>query len=223
MTMKTANLLRLYSPHLLTDNLILPLDEDQKKHLVSRRKPESCIFFNEESGSFLAHINKNQAKISHKIESSWATPFKQLCVCSPKPKALALICEKGTELGVTSFVFMSSDHTQISAPNMSRLSRICLDAAQQCERFTIPSLQLADNLQSFLKGLSIHTLVCLERQPQTEEALPPQAHNILVGPEGGFSSSEKEAILNHPLCHPISLGKAILRSETAALAMCAKF
>jgi 16S rRNA (uracil1498-N3)-methyltransferase len=41
---------------------------------------------------------------------------------------------------------------------------------------------------------------------------------ILIGPEGGFTAPEREAIRGHPGAVPVSLGPRILRADTAALA-----
>ena len=44
---------------------------------------------------------------------------------------------------------------------------------------------------------------------------------LLIGPEGGFDETEREAIRAHPAARPITLGPRILRGETAAIAACA--
>jgi len=55
--------------------------------------------------------------------------------------------------------------------------------------------------------------------PLTEAfAAHPGAAAFLIGPEGGFDPTEREAIRAHPQAVPVSLGPRILRAETAAIA-----
>jgi len=66
-----------------------------------------------------------------------------------------------------------------------------------------------------------HLLWCdegLSRTAHDLTDLPRGPWAILIGPEGGFSDSEKTRLRSLPFVHPISLGPRILRADTAAVA-----
>jgi 16S rRNA (uracil1498-N3)-methyltransferase len=103
--------------------------------------------------------------------------------------------------------------------NMLRLAAIAAEAAEQCERLTVPRIDppaaLADLLASWPKLRPL--IVAVERAgaPPIYPVRGPAA--LLVGPEGGFVPAELDALRRHPFVHPATLGPRILRAETAAI------
>ncbi|PWT99705.1 MAG: hypothetical protein C5B53_05070 [Candidatus Melainabacteria bacterium] len=149
--------------------------------------------------------------------------------------------EKLTELGVAKIspiiVTRSVVQADLSSENggrsksnkLDRWLTIMKEAAEQCERATIPRLVPPRRFGLFLQECSLVknslNLICAERRQATslvkkldnDEGLPsPQEIAIAVGAEGGFTGGEvEEAITLNFL--PVSLGQRILRSETAAI------
>ena len=134
-----------------------------------------------------------------------------------KPKNVSLILTKATELGVTEFQPIVTQHTQVSTMNIERLEGACKDAVEQSERFTLPKIYPHMPLMQCLDVALQPILVALERTVAPSTSLSPACTSVLVGPEGGFSQEEKTVLQSHPLCHTFSLGPAILRAETAAI------
>ena len=144
---------------------------------------------------------------------------------------LEWLVEKATEMGVERISplllaqgrFRKGD--DISDNKIRRLDRISQESLKQCERNTSPRIDPLQGLESFCAALEneanpgLRRLILEERsQASTLQAGFEEGKRwaILVGPEGGFSSPEKD-LAKHQGFFGVSLGPAILRSETAAL------
>ena len=188
-----------------------------QQHLAARRVQQQPFhLFNANCGAFLAQNHtKNTAILLERAGDAWTTPHLRLYTPIIKQKNLTLLFAKATELGVTEFQPVTFQHTQVTAINTTRLEGVCKEAVEQCERFTLPTVLPPRSLKQCLEAATQPILVALERTNGTAGTKPHT--NVLVGPEGGFSAEEKHIIEQHPLCHTFSLGRAILRAETAAI------
>jgi 16S rRNA (uracil1498-N3)-methyltransferase len=175
--------------------------------------------------------NKNiTLSFKQKFENKNELDF-ELCLllCLPnKPEKLEFIAQKAVELGVNKITLVQGDFSQMKHQlRPERLQKIIKEAAEQSERGLIPELISKGILRDCLqKEQSPNLLVALERlenSPQSslpdllKEALKQKPSvAILIGPEGGFSDQEKQMIKEIG-AQCFSLGKRILRMETAAL------
>ncbi|NMB38044.1 MAG: 16S rRNA (uracil(1498)-N(3))-methyltransferase [Firmicutes bacterium] len=170
------------------------------------------------------------AKLSECAESP---VFVRLYQGMPKGDKLDLIIQKTVELGVNEIVPFFSKHTVVKLTEQKqnrkliRWQRIALEAAKQCKRDEIPQVKMPLNFSEVVKKLekcSDEHLVIMPYENALEfglkqlESIKPKQISIIVGPEGGFSADEVEAIsaLGGKIIH---LGKRILRTETAAIAV----
>ncbi len=132
-----------------------------------------------------------------------------------------LVVQKATELGAATLLPVFTERTNASRVNLDRLRAIAIEAAEQSERLTIPRLHPPQSLAALLDGWPADRplFAALERAPDAAalSAAPGKA-GLLVGPEGGFTPAELDALRNHPLVTPVRLGPRILRAETACLA-----
>jgi 16S rRNA (uracil1498-N3)-methyltransferase len=142
------------------------------------------------------------------------------------------VIQKATELGVAIIVPIHSTHSVIK-PNPERLEhqrsrweRIARDAAQQSERWTIPTIAKPVDLSQICRQYASAPLkgILAERSTGSSLAtmpLPPQDHQhpivLLVGPEGGWAPDEQRLAQEQRFL-PLTLGPRILRAETAAIA-----
>ena len=137
-----------------------------------------------------------------------------------KRDATDLVVQKATELGASALWPVITEHTNTARLNPSRLTAIATEAAEQCERLTVPVLhaprQLADLLADWPRGRVLYAAIERSNAARPSAATGPAA--LLVGPEGGFAPAELDAMLRHPFVAPISLGPRILRAETACVA-----
>ena len=146
----------------------------------------------------------------------------------PKKRELfELVLQKGTEIGVSVFVPLITKHTERGEiSNYSRLEKIVQEASEQCERGIIPKITEAVKFDKYKKGDALAILLYSrgDNPPLSnfvEEAKKVGKCDIFIGPEGGFSEEE----VNFARANGIlvaSLGKRILRTETAAIVAMAK-
>ena len=145
-------------------------------------------------------------------------------IMPPIKKARAdWLVEKATELGVAAITPVVTEHTAVRDVKRERWRKITIEAAEQCERLTLPTLVDPQPLGQCLEQWPVDQplFVATERLSApllTQAVTQTAAHAILVGPEGGFSSAELDQFGKLPFVHMISLGPQVLRAETAALA-----
>jgi len=144
-----------------------------------------------------------------------------LLVATLRPERATWLVEKATELGVHAVHFLHTDRAPrtFGEGTIDRLRRLAAAAVEQCGRARLPEVTgthereeleallapLADRL--FLDTASANTGLAAAARPTA----------LLIGPEGGWSSIERDALLARGL-RPVGLGPRILRTETAALA-----
>ncbi len=147
----------------------------------------------------------------------------------PKADKFDLVLQKGTELGVTSFipVLCSRSIPALSAgretQRMLRWKKIVREAARQCRRSNLPSLTPPASLETALAGRSeeLRLLLWEEEARPLAEVLPNKAPSdavVLIGPEGGITPQEAEQARSAGFV-PVRFGPRILRSETAGLSV----
>ncbi len=136
--------------------------------------------------------------------------------------------QKATELGVSRFLPCITQNTNQPKINIQNLNMNIIEASEQSERLSIPLLEkttyLNDLLDNFPDDRGI--IFCDENNknlPTINEVLPKYLGHykkwaVLIGPEGGFTDSEVKRIKSISSSIPVSLGKRILRSDTATTA-----
>ncbi|MBQ9993279.1 MAG: 16S rRNA (uracil(1498)-N(3))-methyltransferase [Clostridia bacterium] len=147
----------------------------------------------------------------------------------PKGDKLETVIEKAVELGAFAIVPVLTERSVARPDSKSaekkhqRWQRHALEAAKQCGRSIIPQVEPLAKMEDMPSLLSRHELCifCYELggQPLTEIIGASKARSIAVfiGPEGGISSAEAQ-MLEASGAIPATLGKRILRTETAPIA-----
>jgi 16S rRNA (uracil1498-N3)-methyltransferase len=165
-----------------------------------------------------------------------AAPDIELVMALIKRGPLETVIEKSVELGVGRIRLVTTRRTNSDHTNVSRLTAIAIEAAEQCERLDLPPIEAPVKLEKLLDQWPAERrlLFCDEAdagleaggegaakalpQQQLLQSLPPGPAAILIGPEGGFDPAERERLRLHPAVIPVTLGPRILRAETAAMA-----
>jgi 16S rRNA (uracil1498-N3)-methyltransferase len=205
---------------------------------VLRLQPGSKIMALDGTGS--AHIVELSEVSSTLVTGSIvqtcpldSEPQTKLTIAQALPKGdkLEFILQKGTELGVVQFEIIETART-VARPPENRLERrferwrsIVEEAAEQACRSFVPEVSGIDTLEQFLPKISSYDLsICLwEDENHTgirnllQQGRSAQSILIMVGPEGGFDKEEISRIQKAGAV-TASLGKRILRCETAAIA-----
>ena len=164
-------------------------------------------------------------KINNLINEA-TVPSDLLVLFSPIKKSRTdFIIEKCVELGVKTIVPIISDFTDIHNFNKKRSKKVMISSAQQCGSTWMPNLLDLDKLENVLKGWDSERVLffCDEKLKgdpilKVFYNLDPYPAAILVGPEGGFSKKEIEFMDSLSFVKKVSLGRQILRAETAMVA-----
>lgn len=226
-------MIRLYVESDLAEGVAAPLRPDQAHYLVHvmRQGPGAeILLFNGRDGEWrasLAQVGKRDWAV---VPATLARPFRrgpdlELLAAVVKRPRLETIVEKAAELGARRIRPMITARTNPTGVNLARLSSIAVEASEQTGRLDVPALDppraLAEALAAWPEDRAL--MFCDEagEAPPAAEALAhaaPGSWAILIGPEGGFSPSERDAIRALPGAVPVGLGPRILRADTAAIA-----
>ena len=134
------------------------------------------------------------------------------------------IVQKAVELGVKEIGVFSSQFSSayINENKLERLNKVAKEAAKQCLRATAPIVKYYDNLQSALDSANDKTNKLFACEFATESEIDvgkiDGSTAIVIGSEGGFSQTEADDAKGKGF-QWVSLGKRILRAETAAVAL----
>lgn len=198
---------------------------------VMRARPgESVALFNGRDGEWWADLLLVTRKAAALRVGACRRPQTEepdlwLLFAPLKKQTTDFVVEKATELGVRRLWPVMTRHTNASRVNVERLQANALEAAEQCERLTVPQVCQPAALDAVLRDWdpARHLYVMDEtgRGTPIAEVLRTKGGvpaAVLCGPEGGFAKSELDLLSQSPFVTAVGLGPRILRAETAALA-----
>ena len=224
--------IRIFLSERLEENNKIALGKDQSHYIsnVMRLKSgDELLLFNGIDGEFLGKVagsEKKQTTIQvHAKQRDQSKPSNiSLAFCPLKGQRLDFLIQKCTEVGLKSFIPVISDHTIVRNVNENRLKKIIIESSEQSDQLNIPQVVSALNLEEFLHSLKKEDVVLFgdisSKNNDLTQLIEDKSKNyiLFVGPEGDFSPKEREIILKNDKFKSFSLGKNILRSETAAMA-----
>jgi 16S rRNA (uracil1498-N3)-methyltransferase len=159
--------------------------------------------------------------IEEKLREREAVPDLWLLFAPIKKGRIDWLIEKATELGIAKLQPVITRRTIVDRLNLDRLRAHAIEAAEQCDRTALPTLEEPVKLDALLRNWDPdRTLIFADENggaPIAEVARKGPAA-ILIGPEGGFTDEERESIGAMPGACPVGLGPRILRADTAAAA-----
>jgi len=220
---------RLFVGGPLGPGISVELDAGQANYLgnVMRLKPgDEALLFDGASGEWLAKVADAGKKrmtlgIERRTGEQEAVPDCWLAFAPVKRSQTDWLVEKATELGIARLLPVTTKRTIVERVKLERLAAIAIEAAEQCNRTTVPEIAEPQSLENFLKARDDGRTLYFADEAGGEPALDafkPGPAALLTGPEGGFTDKEREAIRAEPNVVAVSLGPRILRAETAALA-----
>ena len=151
----------------------------------------------------------------------------------PKADKMELIIQKAVELGAYEIIPVETKRCVVkldgkkSAKKTARWQQIAESAAKQSKRMLIPNVHEVLTFREALKyaesmDVRLVPYELARGMQETKEILagiePGQSVGIFIGPEGGFEEKEIEEAIEGG-AKPITLGRRILRTETAGLAI----
>lgn len=192
----------------------------------------------------IGQINKKEVLLTYKeklenLSQKNLAKNVSLCISLIKKENLDLVLEKCTELGIVEFIPIISERTEkknIVSFNKERGEKIIREAVEQSGWGNLPRLNQTIKLENLLKNLEskgeierVYVMDIVHLAPEggisSSLTLPREKESftyLLIGPEGGWTDSERELFKKYSL-KTVSFGKNTLRAETAAIVGCFKF
>lgn len=225
-------MIRLFVTADLAQDHALALDLGQSRYLTAvmrREVGDEVLVFNGRDGEWRGAVEvagKRGVVLRLKaLERPQAFgPDLDLIVALVKRTRIETIVEKAAELGARRVRLAVTERTNAERARLDRLQAIATEAAEQTGRLDVPQIVEPLKLAKLIEDWEAprHLLFCDEAGDAKpvlaalEDAAPgPWA--ILIGPEGGFSPTEREVLRNLTYATPASLGPRILRADTAAI------
>ncbi|MEM4240158.1 MAG: RsmE family RNA methyltransferase [Candidatus Woesearchaeota archaeon] len=215
-----------YAPELPKSGEI-SLDIEETRHMKAQRlKPEDkvSIFNGKGIVAVCSIISEGKARLieSHEVPKS---PFSLVIAVSvPKGDRADWMLQKLTELGVSTIIPIKSERSIVlpREAKQERWQRILIEACKQSKQAWLPELKPLSTIEQALKEQAELKLMLDPEGKPLKEILQQMPKSLLafIGPEGGFTDDEK-ARLQKEGCIAASLGKHVLRIETAAMAVAA--
>ena len=208
------------------ENDVIELDDDVIYHLKKVLRKDSSYNFrivDNNSDVFLASLkDNNKCLIKEKINENNELDCDITCILSLiKMDKFELTIQKLVELGVKTIVPYDATRSVVKIKDnkkLDRLRKIIKEAAEQSHRNIIPTLENVATIKDLNKYLSLDNYICYESEDNIADIKANKSITYIIGPEGGFEDKEFKKICELGF-KSISLGKRILRAETAAIYM----
>lgn len=226
---------RYYTNSNLEENQTIILDGEEYHHLKNVMRTnvgDHVLLFNgtsieaegevkslsKASGEILV-LNTKENPSEPKVN---VTLYQAVC----KGDKLSLITQKITEIGATAMTVFYSDYTDIKdkTSKLDKLEKVSISACKQCGRSSILKIEGVLSFSQILEKLSKHEKVFVVYENANQVSLFDSLSKnrnykdiaIVIGAEGGFSEKEIKALesINAEI---VTLGKRILRTETASI------
>lgn len=216
-------------------------DQSYIKSVLRLKKNDHLVVFDGQGHEYRAMIRQFEGsrtivEILKKYHPQDKPVRITLLQALPKAGKMDFIIQKATELGVDRIVPFQSARS-VSRPTddkksqkASRWQKIAVEAARQCGRADVPVISPCVDFQEMIGGADGKGFKIIFWEEETQSGLKAvlrQKHPesikellIIVGPEGGFLKEEVDQARKAGF-EAVSLGKQILRVETAVLAILA--
>jgi 16S rRNA (uracil1498-N3)-methyltransferase len=224
---------RFFTPQALGPGIDVELEE-KTAHYMSRvlrvRPGQAVVLFNGDGFDYAAEIsamNKKQltASVSARLPGASESPVSITMVQAiSRGERMDQSLQKCTELGAAAFQPLVTERVEVRlnpdrlAGRMAHWRRVVISACEQSGRAIIPEVYAPTTLTDWLDSPSGNDRICLALDPGGDEFLiqpnPGQNVEIVIGPEGGFTSAETR-MMSHRGVTLLRLGSRVLRTETA--------
>jgi 16S rRNA (uracil1498-N3)-methyltransferase len=216
----------LYLPEMtFSKNQVVEVKDEDHHHLVTVQrlnKNEKILLLNGSGVGFYGDVLEITKKvlrleiIEEKISET--KPRHSVLIFAPKKDALDLMIKSSVEMSVKEILIVRGDHSVERLPDESKIQKMIKQGIEQSNSFHHHRLELTSLGKidfTLYKSVNILDLVGDGASGQNKEK---ENQLVVVGPEGGFSESERDFLRNIPGANYITLPTNILRSPTALIA-----
>jgi 16S rRNA (uracil1498-N3)-methyltransferase len=199
----------------------------QLRNVLRLREGALIHPFNAANGEWRATLTRVArhellARVDERVRPPTPEPGPSLVFAPIRRNRLDWLVEKAVELGVGRLTPVLTERTVARPEAAHRLQAVATEAAEQSERLTVPVVDAPRTLPEWLasRDAAVPILLADERgqgAPPIQAMAAKVSAELVVGPEGGFAPRERGLLLAVPGALPMTLGRRILRAETAAL------
>ncbi len=185
------------------------------------RQGEQIVLFNEQQEKLydVAEVKSAEIHLLHKTDLIHKSPSQDLYLLWAllKKDKNDWVLQKATELGIRHFVPLLAERSEKTGFNLERAQKIIIEAAEQCGRGDIPTVREPMHITTAVEQYKdkIELLVCQQSDQDNKQKLVSKT-GVMIGPEGGWSDTEKALFIEQKLAH-LNLHDFTLRAETAAI------
>lgn len=227
---------RLFVSKKLSANILIYI-KNKKHHFLKNvlriKKEDNINLFDGLTGEWLSKvisINRDNIvlQIQNKLRDIPQESDLWLIFAPIKSYRMNITIQKATELGISRFIPILTEYTNQSKINFKNFELNMIEASEQSERLSIPTLDKTIKLDDLVNNFpSDRGLVFCDEENENlptiynaliNETKKYKKWSVIIGPEGGFSEKERTTISSLSSCISVSLGKRILRSDTATTA-----
>ena len=227
---------RLFVADDLGDGATITLGRDQSHNLANVMRADTgdaVALFNGRDGEWQGKITSLgkravDLRVTHILRPQAPEPDLWLAFTPIKRGRIDFVAAKATELGVARLIPVMTTRTQIIRVNTDHLRANAVEAAEQCERLTVPEVSEPVSLADLLAAWPADRRLFVGDESGGGQPIAEAAGDIaagtnlpcavLVGPEGGFAADELDALGKLAFVTKIGLGPRIIRADTAAIA-----
>ncbi|MCU7941043.1 MAG: 16S rRNA (uracil(1498)-N(3))-methyltransferase [Candidatus Thiodiazotropha sp. (ex Cardiolucina cf. quadrata)] len=226
---------RFFTSHPLQNGLQITLEEEPSHHInqvLRLRAGDNVALFNtdgEEYGATLTQVSKQKVTatigepIRHEAKSNLAI---HLILGISRGERMDFAIQKATELGVNRITPVFTDRCVVklnetkSTRRLAHWRRIVINACEQSGRCRIPVVDKPVEYGNALGSIEGATTILLDHRSRFtlhQIDAPHTSLSILIGPEGGLTSNERQLAIQKGFVG-VRLGPRVMRTETAPLA-----
>jgi 16S rRNA (uracil1498-N3)-methyltransferase len=230
-------LCRLFCPTLSEGSIVVAAEESRHAIASLRAKPgHEIILFDgagREAVGVISRIERRRLHVG--VERITKHPFElsrkiTLAVAMGRVHRQSYLVEKCTELGAAAIwpIITERSVTKPGGPAVDKWQRRAIEAAKQSGRSWVPQVAAPQPVAAILhragdfdaSSVALPDLTSIPFSAFLAAQRAGSAVLVWVGPEGGWSSAERETLVRSGAI-PTTLGPTVLRTETAAVAVCA--
>jgi 16S rRNA (uracil1498-N3)-methyltransferase len=212
---------RFHVPEVLKSGTTIALDAEERHHarVLRVREGEEVEVFDALGKNYLARFESAESiAILRETENREPRTANHLAISIIQLEKFEFVLQKGTELGVRSFIPLITDRIEVRIERLrgkeERWKKIVLEAVKQSGRSQIPSIEPATKFDDAIAREG--TKIVFDADVQTGHRPPATKTTLFIGPEGGFSERELELARDSGASFE-RLGPRRLRAETAAI------
>lgn len=209
------------------------LSSDDSYHItkVMRAKLKDLVEIVNDNTVYICEISSIDNNVKCRIKDSLIDntnniPSVTVAQSLVKEQKMDYILQKSTELGVNKIIPIEAERSIIKANGKSdkkieRWNKIVKEASEQSKRISIPKVSEIKNIKELIKEEYDYKILCSVNETSTtikkvlQNATISDTILVVIGPEGGFTKSEEETLINNGFIST-SLGNRVLRTETAS-------